>query len=83
VSGQGVTLSQFPSLGSGGLIVNVWQRQLSRIYASSIRNNNIHTYRSKTAPTTKIAGEFDVCVLKNKTKMFTGFDDECENLSCE
>jgi hypothetical protein len=24
-----------------------------------------------------------VCVLKEKTKMFTGFDDVCENLSCE
>jgi hypothetical protein len=35
------------------------------------------------APTTKIAGEFDVCVLKEKTKMFTGFDDVCENLSYE
>jgi hypothetical protein len=34
-------------------------------------------------PTTKIAGEFDVCVLKEKTKMFTGFDDVCENLSYE
>jgi hypothetical protein len=32
------------------------------------------------APTTKIAGEFDVCV---QTKMFTGIDDVCENLSCE
>jgi hypothetical protein len=35
------------------------------------------------APRTKIAGEFDVCVLKEKTKMCTGFDDVCENLSCK
>jgi hypothetical protein len=35
------------------------------------------------APTTKIVGEFDVCVLKEKTKIFTGFDDVCENLSYE
>jgi hypothetical protein len=30
------------------------------------------------APKTKIAGEFNVCVLKEKMKILTGFDDVCK-----
>jgi hypothetical protein len=30
------------------------------------------------APKTKIAEEFNVCVLKEKMKILTGFDDVCK-----